>query len=420
MAKCDRASQARRDSTESRAGARWTRAVRLRGVSALLVAFTGIATAGAAQASQLAQAASGTWKIAQTPNPADAKISVLSAVSCSSGRACTAVGSYTTSPSEPGLALAERWSGKRWRVQPTAKVKGVKSPEFFGVSCPSASACAAVGTAFATAGSRDVNLAEAWNGTSWRVQAIPDPKGATESDLYAVSCTAASACTAAGVYDNAAGLPRAMVARWNGKAWRLQTAPQPAKRTWLFGVSCSAARACTAVGYQNSGTGDAQPLAEAWNGTKWRVEKVPLPHGANGGALSAVSCTSPGTCTTTGTSFRASGPTLAERWNGKRWRIQRTPNPANYRQSFGAVALDGISCTSATACTASGEYSPGGKAAYFLEAWNGKSWRLLTAPLPVDFVSGTLLGTSCAAARCTAVGAWAGGPIPQATLAMAN
>jgi hypothetical protein len=420
MAEGYRASHTIRDGSGSRTGVCWARSIRLLGVATLLLAFTGMATAGAAQASQPATAAGSTWKIEPTPNPAGAQVSVLSAVSCSSGRACTAVGSQTSSLSSPGSALAERWNGQSWGIQPTAKVNGATSPQLYGVSCASASACTAVGTAFDTAGSRDVNLAEAWNGKSWGVQAIPNPVGATNSVLYAVSCTSASACTAVGVEDNAAGFPRAMVERWNGMAWRIQAVPQPSKRTWFFGVSCSAARACAAVGYQNNGTGDAQPFAETWNGTQWRALTVPLPHGAPGGAFSAVSCTSPDACTATGTSFSATGPTLAERWDGTHWRIQPTPNPANYPTSFGEVALDAVSCTSAKACTASGEYSPGGMAAYFLEAWNGKSWRLVTAPVPVDFVSGALLGLSCHCGRCTAVGAWAGGPIAQAALAMAN
>jgi hypothetical protein len=418
MAEGYRASQ--NDRSGLLAGARWMGVIRLLGVAALLLAFTGIATAGAAQASQPAKAMGSTWTIEPTPNPAGAEVSVLSAVSCSSGRACTAVGSHTSSLSSPGSALAERWNGVSWLIQPTAEVDGAASSELVGVSCASASACTAVGSAFDTAGSRDVNLAETWNGKSWRVQPIPNPNGATDSTLYAVSCSSASACTAVGVYDNAAGFPRAMAERWNGTAWRIQAIPQPAKRTWFFGVSCSAARACAGVGYQNNGTGDAQPFAEAWNGAQWRALTVPLPHSAPGGAFSAVSCTSPSACTATGTSFDASGPTLAERWNGTHWSIQPTPNPANYRLSFGQVALDGVSCTSAGACAASGEYSPHGTAAYFLETWNGKSWRLVTAPAPVDFVSGALLGMSCHCGRCTAVGAWAGGPIAQATLAMAN
>jgi hypothetical protein len=133
----------------------------------------------------------------------------------------------------------------------------------------------------------------------------------------------------------------------------------------------------------------------------------------------AVSCTSPRACTATGTDFDPAGPTLAERWNGKIWRVERTPNPANYSASFGEVALDGVSCTSAKACTASGDYSPGGAAAYFIESWNGKRWRLQPTPRPAGFERGALLGVSCAATRCSAVGAYTGRVRLQVTLAMA-
>jgi hypothetical protein len=79
-----------------------------------------------------------------------------------------------------------------------------------------------------------------------------------------------------------------------------------------------------------------------------------------------------------------------------------------------------VSCSSAIVCTATGQYAPDGNAAYFLEAWNGRSWWLVRAPHPGGFAQGALNGISCALARCTAVGAWSGGPVPIATLAMAN
>jgi len=58
-------------------------------------------------------------------------------------------------------------------------------------------------------------------------------------------------------------------------------------------------------------------------------------------------------------------------------------------------------------------HAPGGHSAYFLKAWNGRRWRLVTAPRPASFQSGALNGISCALARCTVVGAWPGGPIQQ-------
>jgi hypothetical protein len=276
----------------------------------------------------------------------------------------------------------------------------------------------AVGTAFYETGRRNTTLTEAWNGTTWRVRAAPT--GNPVSSLYAVSCTSASACTAVGSYDNSAGRHQALVERWNGTTWRIQAIPRPSKSTQLVGVSCAKALACTAVGYQSTGTGDARPLAESWNGKKWQVQAVPLPHPAPGGLFGAVSCTSPSACMATGTDFDGNSPTLAERWNGKSWRIEPTPSPPNHRASFGEVMLDGVSCTSAKACAAIGEYSPGGAAAYFLESWNGTKWQLEPAPHPVNFAHGALLGISCVLARCTAVGGYTGNARLQDTLAMAN
>lgn len=417
-----RTDQVRREGSGVRAGVRRSRVVRLLGAVIVLLGFSGIGTASAAQAGQPRTAGGSVWKVEPTPNQNrnGAGINEFSAVSCTSGRACTAVGSHAASLSSPGFTLAERWNGTGWRIQHTILPNGAASSTFTGVSCASATACTAVGAAIGKASRRSVNLAEAWNGTTWRVQAIPTPKGSTGSSLFAVSCSSPTACTTVGNSNKAGGRILAVAERWNGKVWRVQPIPQPAKVSQVFGVSCPTARACTAVGYENTGTGDAQPLAEAWNGTRWRIQAVPLPHGAPGGALSAVSCTSPSACTATGTNFGVRHPTLAERWNGTNWRVQPTPNPPNFTTSRQQVALNAVSCASATACTATGQYAPGGNAAYFLEAWNGRSWRLVTAPHPAGFAQGALNGMSCAPARCTAVGAWSGGPISVATLAMAS
>jgi len=419
MAKYHRTSRIRRPGDGIRAGLTWTDAVRLAGALTLLLGLAGVATAGAAQASQPAKAASSTWEIESTPNPGTAEISYLHAVWCTSAKACMAVGGYSNTLSSPGYTLAERWNGKAWSIQATPTPTGTAGDNLYGVSCTSASACTAVGDAFGTKAAVDFPLAESWNGKNRRVETTPVPKGAVSGAFFAVSCTSASACTAVGDYA-AKAVTQSLIERWNGKAWAVQASAKADKSSWLMGVSCASARACTAVGYQNTGTGDAQLLAEGWNGKTWTAQKAPLPKGAPGGAFHAVSCTAPGACTASGTSFGGTGPTLAERWNGKNWSIQPTPNPANYPTSPEQTTLSGVSCASAKACTAIGQYAPDDLPAYFLEAWNGQSWRLVTAPVPVHFVSGALLGMSCAPARCTAVGAWSGGVRTQETLAMAN
>jgi hypothetical protein len=404
-----------------RTGRGTARAVALLGVLAVLLGGIWALSAGTAQAVQTGPAAGSRWKVEPTPNPAGATISELSAVSCTSGRACTAVGSRAASLSSRTFTLAQRWDGTRWRIQRTALPAGATSGTLFGVSCPSALACTAVGAAFRTVARRDVNLAESWNGTSWRVQAIPQPKGAAHSALHAVSCTSRRACTAVGRYETAAGRVFTVAERWNGARWAIQAAPRPAGVTaaQFLGVSCATARTCTAVGY-TTGPRGTRPLAERWNGTAWHIQAIPLPHASPGGMLAAVSCTSPRACTATGGSFGTTGPTLAVRWNGTRWHVQRTLVPADFRTSRQQPELNGVSCASATACTASGAYGPGGHPAYFIETWNGHRWRLVTAPRPARFAAGALNGISCVPARCTAVGAWSGGAVPVATLALAN
>lgn len=124
----------------------------------------------------------------------------------------------------------------------------------------------------------------------------------------------------------------------------------------------------------------------------------------------------------TGANFNnpTAGPTLAELWNGKVWRFERTPKPTNWTASLAQPVLDGVACRSATACTATGEYDPGGRTQYFIESWGGRQWQLWPAPHPADFVHGALLGIACASARCVAVGAYTGRVRTQVTLAIGN
>ncbi len=397
---------------------RLSRTMTLLSALALLLGFAGTVAAGAAQASVASPAAGATWKLAKTPNPASAVISYLHGVSCTSVKACTAVGAYSTK-SGSGSILAERWNGSTWSIQAMPTPKGTAGDNLYGVSCTSARACTAAGNEYNTKAAIDFPLAESWNGKSWRVETTPNPKGGTDATFYAVSCTSASACTAVGDYMNKAGLPQDLIERWDGSTWAIQTAAKAVKRSWLMGVSCASAQACTAVGYQNSGTGDTTPRAEGWNGKTWTAQKVVLPKGAPGGVFGAVSCTSATACTAAGSSFSATAPTLAERWNGTSWKAQATPNPANFRTSMAGVALGGVSCTSSKACTATGSYQPGGVSASFAEVWNGSRWTLQTTPVPTGSTGNTLLGVSCVPTRCTAVGAFFSSP-GQLTLAMAN
>jgi hypothetical protein len=66
--------------------------------------------------------------------------------------------------------------------------------------------------------------------------------------------------------------------------------------------------------------------------------------------------------------------TLAERWNGTSWKTQTTPNPAG----AGYSQLNGVSCTSASACTAVGYYLQ--HLGPLLRIGRGMEWHILDDP----------------------------------------
>lgn len=79
-----------------------------------------------------------------------------------------------------------------------------------------------------------------------------------------------------------------------------------------------------------------------------------------------MSCTSASACTAVGDySNSATRVTLAERWNGTTWSIQHTPNPPQ-----GGI-LNGVSCPSASACTAVGGSSNSTTGVTLAEGWSG-------------------------------------------------
>jgi hypothetical protein len=216
--------------------------------------------------------------------------------------------------------MAEGWNGKSWSVQPVA-VPGAPISSLFGVSCTSAKACAAVGATSENGFSSLGTLAEQWNGTTWSVQTSPSSQRANYF-VASVSCTSASACTAVGQTD--AGL---LAERWTGRAWTRQSPVTPpdteGNGDGFWGVSCSTPSACTAVGL------DFTPfapftVAERWDGTRWSVQPTPNLPGAYDIGNPAVSCPTRSACTAVGSftnnvlfvAFVGPNVTLAEQWNG--------------------------------------------------------------------------------------------------------
>ena len=163
-------------------------------VCAAVVCVTLALTTGGADG-----AVASAWSPQRTPNPAGARYSVLSGVSCSSRTACIAVG-HSASRTGAGVTLAERWNGTTWAIQRTPNPAGAKTSLLFAVSCASTTACTAVGSVTNRAGIT-VPLAERWNGTRWAIQPTSNPpraNGRVVSYPGSVSCASTRVCVAVG------------------------------------------------------------------------------------------------------------------------------------------------------------------------------------------------------------------------------
>ena len=209
-----------------------------------------------------------------------------------------------------------------------------------------------------------------WNGTRWSLQAIPKPAGASQIDLNDVSCPSATACTAVGW-----GSAWAAIERWNGRSWSIQLTPERADRAYpyalLTNVSCAVPTDCTAVGYRYGANGafnHGPLLAEHWNGTKWSLETIRDPADAATPTPTGLSCSSNTACSLVGNYHYMSGY-FVERWNGRRWSIQATVAATDT-----SLSLSGVLCTALTGCTAVGSYtSTSGTQVTLVMRWNGIS-----------------------------------------------
>jgi hypothetical protein len=374
-----------------------TSARRLSVVVFSLLAVAGTSTFGAlASQAPVAAASPATWSIVPSPTTTSG---TLSSVACTSASNCTAVGFYG---SGVGQTLIEQWNGTAWSVVPSPNTSGNQG--LSAVSCVSASACFAVGS-----------LVEQWDGTAWSVVPSPNTSGTYAGGLDAVSCLSLSSCFAVGAYANGP-----LIEQWNGTVWSVMPSPNtgaPKNSATLEALSCTSASACTAVG---TAVGSANPyyqtLIEQWNGTAWSI--VPSPNvlttvgnTPTANYLQGVSCTAASACIAVGyaTGSALNGTTLVEQWNGSNWSIIPSPSPVVGSDAYNSDSLSGISCTSASACTAVGRFSSTANPARgpatsgpLVEQWDGTAWSVVASP---SQAGGLLAGVTCSSAStCTAVG----------------
>jgi hypothetical protein len=256
------------------------------------------------------------WTQLATLNPSKTA-NLLAGVSCVSARSCAVVGDYGNSQAEDQF-LAEHWNGSRWQPMKTTGV--TPTVIWDSVSCPAAGSCVAVSYS-PSMGSSPQLYTRVWNGAIWRIVTAPAPPN-TYAALASVSCARPGSCVAVGNYLTAAGAPRTLAEAWNGTSWRVLAAltpPGTRAGAGLHGIWCLQSGSCIAVG-----GADAALIGERWNGHAWHYTTPPRQPGKNVSSnLSGIACWQARGCMAVGDYFGASQIVypLAESWNGTSWQL---------------------------------------------------------------------------------------------------
>jgi fibronectin type III domain protein len=296
-----------------------------------------------------------------------------------------------------------------WKILTSPNPAGASDTNLYDVSCePSTSVCTSVGKS--TSSGNDSPVAQRWNGTTWSEQAAAKKSGATHTRLFGVDCPSETRCLAVGNHQSSEGAS-VLSEIWNEGKWTVQTTPLPAESTSseLVGIGCNSTANCTAVGSASIG-GVETAIAERWTSPNWALSSLPIPKGAKSSRLNAVDCLWSNFCVAVG-SYVPEGKSWPESlvmfWNAE-WTVQSVPKP--HEKANESVLLD-VSCTpTPNRCTAVGTWKILTIPFTLAYRFNGTStWTLQSTPNVSESngASNVLQGVSCATeTSCTAVGDW--------------
>jgi photosystem II stability/assembly factor-like uncharacterized protein len=293
------------------------------------------------------------------PNP----YAGLFGISCPSANTCVAVGGYTPSGDEPIETTTN--GGTTWTAQSSTDT----ADNLYGVNCVTGTTtCVAVGTAG--------TILETTNLTTWTAMT-----SGTTKVLTGISCLSTTSCVATGQTGTIDVL--------TGSTWAASTSTFAASG-FLASVLCLTANDCFAVGHNG--------VTVNFDSTNVTGTITQQAGGGYTGTLDALSCSSVSTCVAVG----ASGTIITTTDGGQIW----TPSTSGV-----TTTLDGVSC-SGTDCVASGA------SAVILGSTNsGATWTAQTSGLATTV---TLNAVSCNASQCVAVGTVPSGATAPAILTSAN
>jgi high-affinity iron transporter len=247
------------------------------------------------------------------------------------------------------------------------------------------------------------------------------------ASLDAVSCSSALRCIAVGDFlpvdkDAASGDPdgdghatHTLVESSGGGRWSIVTSPDEGHGgAVLSAVSCPSAQDCTAVGYYipsrfplaATKAPPSYPLVESDDGRGWAI--VASPQVAPNSVLQGVSCPSVSDCVAVGYTATSSpsGASVesffVEVFDGTSWRAVALRAPAGT-----SSGLSSVSCPDVSSCVAVGNVAPASNPATtqpLIEELDNGTWTRAVLPRQVDG-PGILYKVSCARpGRCIAVG----------------
>jgi len=194
-----------------------------------------------------------------------------------------------------------------------------------------------------------------------------------------------------------------------------------AKDDFFNGDSCTSRKFCMAVGDFSSHSRVAG-LSERLSGNRWVNVPFPTPRRGVNIFGNEVSCASPRQCLFVGDHYSGDqniARNLAVAWNGRSWKIVTAGGPRGTEFSF----LFDVSCPTTKFCMAVGEAGNGVRFRDTAYVWeNGATWRRIAVPRPRRKATpeSELAGLSCVnASNCMAVGdTWTSGQDRDAPFAV--
>jgi uncharacterized membrane protein len=292
------------------------------------------------------------------------------------GVAATSPGdAWAVGVSDASGTLIVHWNGAAWLQVPSPS-PGVQGSytSLSGVAATAADDAWAVGSSLSSVGSRVVERTVIlhWNGVVWTKAPAPSP--GTFAGLDGVAATSPRSAWAVG-FDRGG----ALILHWNGTAWTQVRTRIPHGALESVAVPASA-RSAWAVGIVGTGGGTGVPatnhsLIVHWNGVTWKQVPTHLAPGlSNLRGVAATSSSNAWAVGCSGCSAEGAGAALIERWNGRAWRVVSAPN--------GTAGLFGVAATSASNAWAVGVPTGAAGRTSGIMHWNGRAWKLVPSPNP--------------------------------------